>query len=67
MRNRGERGAITLFVTVICVFVVIMLVTFTMRIENKKQAQNKEIEQITKSYQANEQDMEESYSKIVNE
>lgn len=67
MKNKGERGAVTLFVTVICVFIVIMLVTFTMRIENKKQAQNKEIEQITESYQANEQEMEEIYSRIVNE
>ncbi len=67
MKNKGERGAVTLFVTVICVFIVIMLVTFTMRIENKKQAQNKEIKQITESYQANEQEMEEIYSRIVNE
>lgn len=36
MKNKGERGAVTLFVTVVCVFIVIMLVTFTMRIENKK-------------------------------
>ena len=67
MKNKGERGAVTLFVTVVCVFIVIMLVTFTMRIENKKQAQNKEIEQITESYQANEQEMEEIYSRVVNE
>ena len=67
MRNKGERGAVTLFVVVVCVFIVIMLVTFTMRIENKKQAQNKEIEQITQSYQGNEQEMEEIYSRVVNE
>ncbi len=67
MKNKGERGAVTLFVVVICVFILIMLVTFTMRMENKKQAQNKEIEQITKSYQGNEQEMEEIYSRIVNE
>lgn len=67
MKNKGERGAVTLFVVVICVFVTIMLVTFTMRLENQKQIQNKEIEQITKSYQENEQDMEEMYSRIVNE
>ncbi len=67
MKNKGERGAVTLFVVVICVFITIMLVTFTMRLENQKQIQNKEIEQITKSYQENEQDMEEMYSRIVNE
>ncbi len=67
MKNKGERGAVTLFVVVVCVFVMIMLVTFTIRMENKKQAQNKEIEQITKSYQGNEQDMEEIYSRVINE
>ncbi len=67
MKKRGERGAVTLFVVVVCVFVMIMLVAFMMRVENKKQIQNKEIEQITKSYQENEQDMEEIYSKIVKE
>ncbi len=67
MKNKGERGAVTLFVVVVCVFITIMLVTFTMRLENQKQIQNKEIEQITKSYQQNEQDMEEMYSRIVNE
>ncbi len=67
MKNKGERGAVTLFVVVVCVFITIMLVTFTMRLENQKQIQNKEIEQITKSYQENEQDMEEMYSRIVNE
>ena len=67
MKNKGERGAVTLFVVVICVFITIMLVTFTMRLENQKQIQNKEIEQITKSYQENEQDLEEIYYMIVNE
>ena len=67
MKNKGERGAVTLFVVVVCVFITIMLVTFTMRLENQKQIQNKEIEQITKSYQENEQDMEVMYSRIVNE
>lgn len=67
MKNKGERGAVTLFVVVVCVFVMIMLVAFMMRVENKKQIQNKEIEQITKSYQENDQEMEEIYSRIVNE
>ena len=41
VKNKGERGAVTLFVVVVCVFVMIMLV--------------------------NEQDMEEIYSRVINE
>lgn len=67
MRNKKERGSITLFVLVTCIFIVIVLVTFMVNVENKKQAQKKEIEQITKSYNQNEQKMEEIYSKIVNQ
>lgn len=44
-----------------------MLAIYVMNVENKKQAQNKEIEQIMRSYEINEQDMEKVYSKIVNE
>lgn len=67
MKNKGERGSITLFVVVICVFAVMMLTAFIMNMETKKQAQNKEIHQITQRYESNEQEMEEIYSKIVNE
>ncbi len=65
MKNKGERGSITLFVLTTCIFIVIMLVTFVMNAENKKQAQNKEIEQIIKNYQQNEQKMEQIYSQVV--
>lgn len=44
---------------------VMILTTVMVNIENKKQAQKKEIEQITKSYEQNEQKMEEIYSKMV--
>lgn len=67
MKNKkGEKGAITLFVTLSCFFIIIMLVIYMMNMENKKQAQNKEIEQITKSYEVNEQKMEETYTKAIN-
>lgn len=67
MKYKEEKGSITLFVTLSCFFIVIMLVTFLVNMENKKQAQNKEINQITKSYETNEQDMEKVYSRIINE
>ena len=48
-------------------FMVIMLVAFMMNIESKKQAQNREINQIIESYEQNEQEMEEIYSRIEEE
>ena len=66
MKNKGERGSITLFVVIVCIFIVIMLVAFMMGIENKKQIQEKEIKQITQSYTQNEQKMEEIYEKALN-
>ena len=67
MKNKGEQGSITLFVVLVCMFMVIMLVAFMMNIQSKKQAQNKEIDQIIQSYEQNEQEMEEIYSTIENE
>lgn len=67
MKNKREEGSVTLFVTVTCFFVIIMLITFVMNLENKKQAQNREINQITKSYEVKEQEMEEIYSQIIDE
>lgn len=66
MKNKGEKGSITLFVFIVCMFIVIMLASFIMSIENKKQAQNKQIDQITQSYQSNEEEMEKAYSKALN-
>ncbi|MCI8759763.1 MAG: hypothetical protein HFJ34_01325 [Clostridia bacterium] len=67
MKYKSEKGSVTLFVTLSCFFIVMMLAIYVMNVENKKQAQNKEIEQIMRSYEIDEQDMEKVYSKIVNE
>lgn len=67
MKYKSQKGSVTLFVTMSCFFIAIMLATFVMNAENKKQAQNKEIEQIRRSYEIDEQDMEKVYRKIVNE
>ncbi len=64
MKNKGEKGSITLFVTVSCLFIMFMLVTFVMSMENKKQAQSREINQIMSRYTATEEQMQEIYTKI---
>lgn len=65
MKNKGERGSVTLFVVGVGMLVMIMLMAFMMNMENKKQAQRKEINRITKSYEQNEQDMEKAYSRAL--
>lgn len=65
MKNKGERGSVTLFVVVICMFVTIMLSAYMINMQNKKQAQEKEIDRITQSYNQNEQQMEEIYNRAL--
>ncbi|MCI8469951.1 MAG: hypothetical protein HFJ35_00290 [Clostridia bacterium] len=66
MKNKGERGSATLFVIGICLFAMILLMAFVTNIENKKQAQDREINQIEKRYSVDNSEMEEIYSKTVN-
>lgn len=66
MKNKGERGSVTLFVLVICMFVTVMLSAYMINMQNKKQAQEREIDKITESYNQNEQQMEEIYNRALN-
>ncbi|MCI8636455.1 MAG: hypothetical protein HFJ36_01090 [Clostridia bacterium] len=65
MKNKGERGSVTLFVLVICMFVTVMLSAYMINMQNKKQAQEREIDRITESYNQNEQQMEEIYNRTL--
>lgn len=65
MKNKGEKGSVALFVLVICMFVTIMLSAYMINMENKKQAQQREIDRITESYNQNEQEMEELYNRAL--
>ena len=64
MKNKGEKGSITLFVTVSCFFIMTMLITFVINMENKKQAQSREINQIMSHNTATDEEMEEIYANI---
>lgn len=65
MKNKGERGSVTLFVVGVGMLVMIMLMAFMINMENKRQAQKKEMNRITKSYEQNEQDMERAYTRAL--
>lgn len=65
MKNKGERGSATLLVVGSCMVIIAVIVAFVMNLENKKQAQNKEINRIIKNYEQNEQDMEKAYTRAL--
>lgn len=67
MKNKGERGSVTLLVVGSCMVIIAVIVAFVMNLENKKQAQNKEINRIIKNYEQNEQDMEKAYDRALKE
>lgn len=66
MRKRKEKGSVTLFVVISCLVIIMMIFFFWTSIENKKQAQNKEIDQVIRNYKSNQQDMEKIYTKVEN-
>lgn len=65
MKNKGEKGSATLLVVGSCMVIIAVIVAFVMNLENKKQAQNKEINRIIKNYEQNEQDMEKAYTRAL--
>lgn len=65
MKNKGEQGSVTLFVVGIGLLVMLMLMTFVINVENKKQAQDREIDKIMRNYQVKEQDMEKEYLEVI--
>ena len=65
-KNKREKGSVVLFVTVTCMFILIMLTVLVMNLSNTKQSQDKQVRQITEQYQVTNQDMEMEYQKKVN-
>ena len=64
-KNKREKGSVVLFITVTCMFILIMLTILVMNLSNTKQSQDKQVKQITEQYQVTNQDMEMEYYKKV--
>ena len=67
IRNRGEKGSVTLFVLVACMFMIIILLMVNVGVMNKNATQSKELDKIAKEYSQNEIDLDEAYAKAVDE
>ncbi len=67
LRNKikGQKGSVTLFVLVTCLFMITILLLVNVGIMNKLTNQKKQIAQITENYAVNETDLENTYKKIA--
>ena len=64
---KKEKGSVTLFVLIACMFMIIILLIVNIGIMNKNRSEEKKIEEIAKQYNQNETDLNNAYEKIVDE
>ena len=64
---KEEKGAITLFVLVSCMFMIVILLIVNIGVMNKNRSQEKNLEEIAKQYSQNETDLDNVYEKVTNE
>ena len=63
MKNKGEKGSVTVLIIVVCTFILVTLTMLVMNLQNRMKTQDRQINQITKQYQVTEQDLEDAYIK----
>ena len=66
-KRNSERGSITLFVLIACMFFIIILLIINIGVINKNTKQERELEEISKAYEVNENDIDDTYKKVVDE
>ena len=60
-----ERGAITLFTVVICMFLITNVILINIGIMNKNASQEKEIAKISDNYEVSQTKMEQAYQEVI--
>ena len=65
IKNKQERGAITLFVLLACLFFVFILTGTYLSNLNRLQVQEQEVKQIQENYAKEINDVEEIYKKLT--
>ena len=58
---KKEKGSVTLFVLIACMFMIVILLIVNIGITNKNRSEEKKIEEITKQYNQNEVDLDNVY------
>ena len=64
---KEEKGSITLFVLISCMFMVVILLIVNIGVMNKNRSQEKNLEEIAKQYSQNETDLDNAYAKVADE
>ena len=64
---KKEKGSVTLFVLIACMFMIVILLIVNIGVMNKNRSEEKKIEEIAKQYNQNETDLNNAYEKIVDE
>ena len=64
---KKEKGSVTLFVLIACMFMIVILLIVNIGVMNKNGSEEKKIEEIAKQYNQNETDLNNAYEKIVDE
>ena len=67
MEIKKEKGSITLFVLISCLFMIIILLVVNIGVMNKNRSQEKNLEEIAKQYSQNETDLDNAYAKVADE
>ena len=65
MRRKEEKGSVTLFVLISCMFMVVILLVVNIGVMNKNRSQEKNLEEIAKQYSQNETDLDNIYEEKV--
>ena len=66
-KRKSQRGSITLFVLIACMFFIIILLIINIGIINKNTSQEKNLEEISKAYEVSETKLDDTYEKVVDE
>ena len=66
-KRKSQRGSITLFVLIACMFFIIILLIINIGVINRNTNQEKKLEEISKAYEVNENDIDDTYKRVVDE
>ena len=67
MIRKEEKGSVTLFVLIACMFMIMVLLMVNIAVMNRNRSQEKELEEIAKEYNQNETDLNNAYAKVTGE
>ena len=67
MIRKEEKGSVTLFVLIACMFMIMVLLMVNIAVMNRNRSQERELEEIAKEYNQNETDLDNAYAKAIGE